>query len=191
MTSVDLLQPHTHGAMAALQRSVDLEREAQRSYWREHSSQPTVEAMMLDSKAAEIDQLERPEASTQQRPYCRRAAGTLAALARRCRITCVFNDTQSSAPPAPVLCAALRLCCSTAFSTTSTPHCCLQVLATLGSVAGKRVLELGAGIGRFTGQLARTGAHCLPCAALHCRHPSTLWFACPPLCVSWHPWCPV
>jgi hypothetical protein len=33
----------------------------------------------------------------------------------------------------------------------------LQVLSTLGSVAGKRVLELGAGIGRFTGELAKTG----------------------------------
>lgn len=37
------------------------EREAQKSYWLEHSTQPTVEAMMLDSKASEIDQLERPE----------------------------------------------------------------------------------------------------------------------------------
>lgn len=37
------------------------ERTAQKSYWMEHSSEPTVEAMMLDSKAAEIDQLERPE----------------------------------------------------------------------------------------------------------------------------------
>lgn len=37
------------------------ERAAQKSYWLEHSSQPTVEAMMLDSKASEIDQLERPE----------------------------------------------------------------------------------------------------------------------------------
>jgi 16S rRNA A1518/A1519 N6-dimethyltransferase RsmA/KsgA/DIM1 with predicted DNA glycosylase/AP lyase activity len=34
----------------------------------------------------------------------------------------------------------------------------LQVLSTLGCVAGKRVLELGAGIGRFTGELAKTGA---------------------------------
>ena len=34
---------------------------------------------------------------------------------------------------------------------------CLQVLATLGSVEGLKVLELGAGIGRFTGELARHG----------------------------------
>lgn len=33
----------------------------------------------------------------------------------------------------------------------------VQVLSTLGCVAGKRVLELGAGIGRFTGELARAG----------------------------------
>jgi phosphoethanolamine N-methyltransferase len=37
------------------------ERAAQKNYWLEHSSQPTVEAMMLDSNASEIDQLERPE----------------------------------------------------------------------------------------------------------------------------------
>jgi hypothetical protein len=37
------------------------EREAQKKYWSEHSTEPTVEAMMLDSKASEIDRLERPE----------------------------------------------------------------------------------------------------------------------------------
>jgi phosphoethanolamine N-methyltransferase len=35
------------------------------------------------------------------------------------------------------------------------------VLSTLGSVVGKRVVELGAGIGRFTGELAKTAAHVL------------------------------
>lgn len=39
----------------------EVERDVQKSYWLEHSSNPTVEAMMLDSKAAEIDTLERPE----------------------------------------------------------------------------------------------------------------------------------
>jgi phosphoethanolamine N-methyltransferase len=34
-----------------------------------------------------------------------------------------------------------------------------QVLTTLGDVSGRRVLELGAGIGRFTGQLASAAAH--------------------------------
>ena len=38
-----------------------VERAAQKQYWLEHSTTPTVEAMMLDSKAAEIDLLERPE----------------------------------------------------------------------------------------------------------------------------------
>ncbi|GFH31594.1 phosphoethanolamine-N-methyltransferase, partial [Haematococcus lacustris] len=33
-----------------------------------------------------------------------------------------------------------------------------EVLSILGSVAGKRVLELGAGIGRFTGELCAAGA---------------------------------
>lgn len=69
------------------------EREAQKSYWKEHSADATVEAMMLDSQAADIDRLERPE-----------------------------------------------------------------VLSILGSVEGLRLLELGAGIGRFTGELARRGA---------------------------------
>jgi hypothetical protein len=40
------------------------EREAQKKYWSEHSTEPTVEAMMLDSKASEIDRLERPEVKT-------------------------------------------------------------------------------------------------------------------------------
>ncbi len=48
---------------AASTRSED-EREAQKRYWEEHSKQPTVDAMMLDSKAAEIDLLERPEVGT-------------------------------------------------------------------------------------------------------------------------------
>lgn len=37
------------------------EREVQRAYWKEHSSEATVESMMLDSKAKDIDRLERPE----------------------------------------------------------------------------------------------------------------------------------
>ena len=32
----------------------------------------------------------------------------------------------------------------------------LQVLSMLGSVEGQRIVELGAGIGRFTGELAQT-----------------------------------
>jgi hypothetical protein len=41
--------------------ATDGERAAQKQYWLEHSTTPTVEAMMLDSKAAEIDLMERPE----------------------------------------------------------------------------------------------------------------------------------
>ena len=37
------------------------ERDVQKAYWLEHSGEATVEAMMLDSKAADIDKLERPE----------------------------------------------------------------------------------------------------------------------------------
>ena len=38
-----------------------------------------------------------------------------------------------------------------------------QVLATLGCIKGKRVLELGAGIGRFTGEIAKTAASVRAC----------------------------
>ena len=37
------------------------ERDAMREFWVEHSKAATVEEMMLDSKAAKIDQFERPE----------------------------------------------------------------------------------------------------------------------------------
>ena len=37
------------------------ERDAQRTYWTEHSHETTVEAMMLDSQAKIIDKEERPE----------------------------------------------------------------------------------------------------------------------------------
>lgn len=37
------------------------ERKAQKSYWEEHSKDLTVEAMMLDSRAADLDKEERPE----------------------------------------------------------------------------------------------------------------------------------
>jgi phosphoethanolamine N-methyltransferase len=33
----------------------------------------------------------------------------------------------------------------------------------LGSIKGKRVLELGAGIGRFTGEIAKTASSVLAC----------------------------
>ncbi|OAY46530.1 phosphomethylethanolamine N-methyltransferase isoform X1 [Manihot esculenta] len=66
------------------------EREVQKNYWIEHSADLTVEAMMLDSKASDLDKEERPE-----------------------------------------------------------------VLSLLPSYEGKSVLEFGAGIGRFTGELAQ------------------------------------
>jgi phosphoethanolamine N-methyltransferase len=37
------------------------EREVQKNYWIEHSADLTVEAMMLDSKASDLDKEERPE----------------------------------------------------------------------------------------------------------------------------------
>ena len=88
------------------------ERVAQTSYWRKHSQQPTYESMMLDSRAQELDQYDRPEVS--------------------------------DLPPASVPSLEWRAC---------------QVLRALGSVKDKAVLELGAGIGRFTGELAQQAAH--------------------------------
>ncbi|KAK4410816.1 Phosphoethanolamine N-methyltransferase [Sesamum angolense] len=73
--------------MAAIQEQ---EREVQKSYWIEHSVDLTLEAMMLDSKASDLDKEERPE-----------------------------------------------------------------VLSLLPPYEGKSILELGAGIGRFTGELAK------------------------------------
>ncbi|XP_075490561.1 phosphoethanolamine N-methyltransferase 1-like isoform X1 [Primulina tabacum] len=66
------------------------EREVQKSYWIEHTADLTVESMMLDSKASDLDKEERPE-----------------------------------------------------------------VLSLLPPFDGKSVLELGAGIGRFTGEIAK------------------------------------
>ncbi|PKA59669.1 Phosphoethanolamine N-methyltransferase 1 [Apostasia shenzhenica] len=70
------------------------ERKAQKSYWMEHSTDLTVEAMMLDSHASDLDKEERPE-----------------------------------------------------------------VLSLLPAYEGKYILELGAGIGRFTGELAKHAGH--------------------------------
>lgn len=68
----------------------------QKSYWIEHSKELTVEAMMLDSQASDLDKEERPE-----------------------------------------------------------------ILSLLPPFEGKSILELGAGIGRFTGDLAKVAGHVL------------------------------
>ncbi|KAM7279531.1 hypothetical protein ACFE04_006665 [Oxalis oulophora] len=73
-----------------------VEREVQKKYWMEHTKDLTVEAMMLDSKAIDLDKEERPE-----------------------------------------------------------------VLSLLPPYEGKSVLELGAGIGRFTGELVKKAGQVL------------------------------
>lgn len=40
------------------------EREVQKNYWCEHSKELTLEAMMLDSRATDLDKEERPEVSS-------------------------------------------------------------------------------------------------------------------------------
>jgi hypothetical protein len=49
--------------MALLRRAGigEVERKVQKSYWEEHSKDLTVESMMLDSRAADLDKEERPE----------------------------------------------------------------------------------------------------------------------------------
>lgn len=58
MTSPETVTGVQGGAAPA---ETPAERQAQRAYWKEHSSEATVESMMLDSKAKDIDRLERPE----------------------------------------------------------------------------------------------------------------------------------
>lgn len=82
--------------MANLQGAGEAERDIQKKYWAEHSIDLTVEAMMLDSKAFDLDKEERPEVLSMLPPY-----------------------------------------------------------------EGKAVLELGAGIGRFTGELAEKAGQIL------------------------------
>ncbi|KAJ1394241.1 S-adenosyl-L-methionine-dependent methyltransferase [Sesbania bispinosa] len=72
------------------------ERDVQKTYWIQHSVDLSIEAMMLDSKASDLDKEERPE-----------------------------------------------------------------VLSLLPTYEGKSVLELGAGIGRFTGELAQKAGQLL------------------------------
>ncbi|KAK8924086.1 Phosphoethanolamine N-methyltransferase 1 [Platanthera zijinensis] len=79
------------------------ERREQKNYWMEHSKDLTVEAMMLDSQASDLDKEERPE-----------------------------------------------------------------VLSLLPTYQGKYVLELGAGIGRFTGELAKQAGHILALDFIEC-----------------------
>lgn len=50
-----------NGVTSSTNGKTDAERNAQRSYWTEHSVETTVEAMMLDSQAKVIDKEERPE----------------------------------------------------------------------------------------------------------------------------------
>lgn len=42
-------------------KNVGEEREIQKTYWTENSADLTIESMMLDSKASDLDKEERPE----------------------------------------------------------------------------------------------------------------------------------
>lgn len=50
-----------HGFVWDFAGFVGVERKVQKSYWEEHSRDLTVESMMLDSRAKDLDKEERPE----------------------------------------------------------------------------------------------------------------------------------
>lgn len=168
------------------------ERDKQKRYWESHTpSCPSVEAMMLDSKAATIDKMERPEVGCQ----CMHALNTLLATTSTC--SSLSEEERKSLVSCLTLCPArLPAVVELATAGASLPHMYVgsdavartaqrgeqgpaptharphrhsiinahrpppsQVLTTLGDVSGCRVLELGAGIGRFTGDLAQQAAH--------------------------------
>ncbi|KAG8095168.1 hypothetical protein GUJ93_ZPchr0012g19297 [Zizania palustris] len=110
------------------------ERKMQKRYWEEHSRDLTVEAMMLDSRAADIDKEERPE-----------------------RVTVIGSFT-SEYPRVKVI--GLN---KIAFPLDMMPNINLtyKILSLLPSYEGKSILELGAGISRFTSELAKTAGHVL------------------------------
>lgn len=69
----------------------EVEREAQKAYWAKHSEECTMEAMMLDSQAAIIDQQERPE-------VCIRPLRIFRACAEIVRAGCVDGCHLASRP---------------------------------------------------------------------------------------------
>ena len=104
-----------------MERSItddETERSAQKTYWTDHSHNPSIETMMLDTQAMVLDAADRPEVRNE-------------------RCLSVFPDRTS--------------------------YCCFQILEALGSVEGKTVLELGAGMGRLTRELAKTAAKVIAC----------------------------
>jgi len=93
-----------------------------------------------------------PRCSTQLAAHARVCSGPACAEAAHCRA----RKARFGAQPARMLghfgCLGLGCSCSDRRAGA------VQVLQMLGAVAGKRVVELGAGIGRFTGALAGAGA---------------------------------
>lgn len=85
-------------ATAAMTQEEENERNAQKAYWKEHSGEATVEAMMLDSKAADIDKLERPEVGR-----CGRGDGGRRSPARSifCGLACGLPNRVPCTSPMP------------------------------------------------------------------------------------------
>lgn len=92
-----------HSVAASM--TTDAERQAQKAYWKEHSENATVEAMMLDSKAADIDKLERPEVGRAEprstdrkrsRPIATRMSPTLLASCPDCLLLGVQAGSQAA-----------------------------------------------------------------------------------------------
>jgi len=71
-----------------------------RAFWAEHSSKPSVESMMLDSQAAEIDSEERPEVRKREGIGCRRPPRSLSSGVGRAYV-CASIDGSGPALPYP------------------------------------------------------------------------------------------
>ena len=80
------------GNIAGVKVTGSQDRDSQKSYWKEHSKEATVEAMMLDSKAAEIDKLERPEVGQP----CQQIANNTILCKDPSRVAECINSNQSS-----------------------------------------------------------------------------------------------
>ena len=139
------LDTWSDGSLISFPRSesgtLDLaEREVQKNYWCEHSKELTLEGMMLDSRAEDLDKEDRPEVSSWLCPFPPWISLGVAWTSPLCRQYLIYLLVDET----PLF-----------------PLCFYQVLSMLPPYNGKNVLELGAGIGRFTGELAKEAGHLL------------------------------
>lgn len=123
----------------------------QQAYWKEHSQGLTVEAMMLDSQASVLDKMERPEVG---------AAPATIPSGDLQKVSLVFCSTDFGHRPTLLLEFISDKDCCLCEDTNHRIHeevslmSFLQILGMLPILSGKDIVELGAGIGRFTSSFA-------------------------------------